>query len=73
MVGSGGERVRRRITHRQIAGLAIAVMTVLFIVQNRDTVQIQLFTMTLTAPLWLLLVVVLGLGVLVGLLLSRRR
>lgn len=66
-------RPPRRITSHQIAALVVAALVVIFIAQNRDPVRIQLFTATLTAPLWLLLVVMVGLGVIVGLLLVRRR
>jgi uncharacterized integral membrane protein len=71
--GNAPVRSRRRITPRRIAALVIAAATVIFVVQNRNVVQVQLFTLTLTASLWLLLVVMAGLGVLIGLLLSRRR
>lgn len=72
---SGGTPVqhRRRITPRQIAALVIIAVTVIFIVQNRDIMQIHLFALTLTSPLWLLLVVMVGLGGLIGFLLGRRR
>ncbi|HXV93722.1 MAG TPA: lipopolysaccharide assembly protein LapA domain-containing protein [Pseudonocardia sp.] len=63
----------RRITARQIAAIVIAVLVVVFIVQNRDRVRIELFTLTLSAPLWLLLTVMALLGLIVGLLLGRRR
>jgi len=62
-----------KITPRQIAALVIIAVTVIFIVQNRDSVQIHLFALTLTSPLWLLLVVMVGLGGLIGFLLGRRR
>jgi uncharacterized integral membrane protein len=52
--------------------LLVAALIVLFIVQNRDTVKIQLFTLTMSAPLWLLLVVMVALGALIGFLLARR-
>jgi uncharacterized integral membrane protein len=53
--------------------LVVAALVVLFIVQNRDIVKIQLFTLSLSAPLWLLLVVMVALGALIGFLLTRRR
>ncbi|MHA6793878.1 hypothetical protein ACVGVM_10280 [Pseudonocardia bannensis] len=48
-------------------------VVVLFIVQNRDTVRIELFALSLTAPLWFLLVVMVALDALVGFLPARRR
>lgn len=63
---------RKRVPTRLIIGLLVAALIVLFIVQNRDTVKIQLFTLTMSAPLWLLLVVMVALGALIGFLLARR-
>jgi putative membrane protein len=53
--------------------LVATALVAIFIAQNRDQVRIQLFTITLTSPLWLILVVVVALGVLIGFLLGRRR
>jgi lipopolysaccharide assembly protein A len=58
---------------RQIVVLVIVVLAALFIVQNRDTVQIGFFTLTVTASLWLLLVIMFVLGAIVGVLVGRRR
>jgi uncharacterized integral membrane protein len=66
-------RPRRRVSPRLIAAIFIVALIVLFIAQNRDTVKIQLFAATLTSPLWLLLVVMAGLGAAIGFLLARRR
>ncbi|HTF51198.1 MAG TPA: LapA family protein [Pseudonocardia sp.] len=66
-------RPRHRVSPRLIAALVVVALAVLFIAQNRDTVQIHLFAATLTSPLWLLLVVMAGLGALIGFLLARRR
>ncbi len=64
---------RKRVPARLIIGLVVAALIALFIVQNRDTVKIHLFTLSVSAPLWLLLVVMVALGMLIGFLLSRRR
>jgi uncharacterized integral membrane protein len=66
-------RPRRRVSPRLIAAMFIVALVVLFIAQNRDTVKIQFFAATLTSPLWLLLVVMAGLGAATGFLLARRR
>ena len=67
------QRGRRRMSPRQILVLVIVVLAALFIVLNRDPVQIRFFTLTVTASLWLLLVVMLVLGAIVGVLVGRRR
>jgi uncharacterized integral membrane protein len=46
---------------------------VVFVLQNRDPVNVYLFTLTLSAPLWLLQVVMIAVGLLLGLVVTRRR
>jgi lipopolysaccharide assembly protein A len=72
---SGGASVGRgrRITPRLVIALLTTALAVIFIAQNRDPVGIQLFTITLASPLWLILVVMVALGLLVGFILGRRR
>ncbi|MCE0761517.1 LapA family protein [Pseudonocardia kujensis] len=66
-------RGRRRITARQVVALVVAVLALVFVLQNRDPVGVHLFTLTLSAPLWLLLVVMIAVGLLLGVVLTRRR
>lgn len=54
-------------------GLALAVVAIAFVVQNRATVQIQLFWLSVAAPMWLVLLAVFAVGWLVGALVRRRR
>ena len=69
----GADVGRRRISPRLIIALVVTALVVIFIAQNRDPVRIQLFVISVTSPLWLLLVVMVVLGVLAGYLLGRRR
>ncbi|MGY1728589.1 lipopolysaccharide assembly protein LapA domain-containing protein [Geodermatophilus sp. SYSU D01062] len=64
---------RRRIRSGQVLALVLAVVTVAFIVQNRDRVTVDLFTVDVSAPLWLILTIVLLIGVLLGMILRSRR
>jgi uncharacterized integral membrane protein len=66
-------RPRRRFSPRLIVALVVVALTLIFMVQNRDIVQIRLFAITLYSPLWLLLVVMAVVGALIGILLTRRR
>ncbi|NKQ52318.1 DUF1049 domain-containing protein [Amycolatopsis sp. K13G38] len=50
----------------------MVVLAIIFIVQNRTEVKVNLFTATLTAPLWLLLTIMTAVGVVVGVLLRWR-
>jgi lipopolysaccharide assembly protein A len=69
----GADVGRRRISPRLVIALVVMALVAIFIAQNRDTVRIQLFAISLTSPLWLLLVVMVVIGVLFGYLLGRRR
>ncbi|MGY1779708.1 lipopolysaccharide assembly protein LapA domain-containing protein [Geodermatophilus sp. SYSU D01036] len=64
---------RRRIRPGQVLALVLAVVTVAFIVQNRDRVTVDLFTVDVSSPLWLILTIVLLIGVLLGMILRSRR
>lgn len=60
--GGAPVRPRHRFTPRLIVALVVVALTLIFMVQNRDIVQIRLFAITLYSPLWLLLVVMGVLG-----------
>ncbi|GAA4714716.1 hypothetical protein GCM10023215_67400 [Pseudonocardia yuanmonensis] len=64
-------RGRRGIGTRQVVALVVAVLTLVVVLQNRDPVDVYLLTVTLSALLWLLLVVVIAVGLLVGLVPTR--
>jgi uncharacterized integral membrane protein len=72
--GDGGRHASRfPFTPRQVAGLVILVLAVVFILQNRHRTVIRFIVPEATAPLWLALSVSAFLGFLVGgLLISRR-
>lgn len=58
---------------KQIVALVVAALTLIFILQNRETVHITFFALTVTAALWFVLLIVLVLGVVVGVLVTRRK
>ncbi len=53
--------------------LVLLVLVVIFVAENRSQVSIDLLVVHVRAWLWLVLAVTAGLGVLIGLLLGRRR
>lgn len=59
-------------TPRRIAALALAGLAILFILQNGGETTLRLFGVSFAAPLWLFTLALLGLGVIIGALLSRR-
>jgi lipopolysaccharide assembly protein A len=63
----------RRISPRLVITLVVIALIAIFIAQNRDEVRVQLFALTLTSPLWLILVVMIAVGGLGGFLTHRRR
>ncbi|MBB3664889.1 MULTISPECIES: LapA family protein [Prauserella salsuginis group] len=73
MTAKPGPHRRFHIGPRQVVALLVAVVVVLFVVQNRDVVDMHLFTIVVSAPLWTALVVVAALGALAGFLLTRKR
>jgi uncharacterized integral membrane protein len=53
--------------------LVIIVLALVFVLQNRREASIYLFNVSITAPLWMTLLITLVVGVVVGLLAHRRR
>jgi len=58
---------------RQIAGLLLLLLAVVFIVENRRSITVRFLIPEVTAPLWLALFVAMMLGVVAGALLARNR
>jgi uncharacterized integral membrane protein len=63
----------RRIGPRQIVALVVIAVTLIFIAQNRDPVQIHFFTLTVTAAMWFMLIIMVALGLIIGWLATRRK
>lgn len=55
------------------APIALIALAAVFIGQNRDRQRVHFLWLTVESPMWLLLAAMLVVGVLVGLLLRRRR
>ena len=53
--------------------ILLAVLAAVFIGQNRSPVSVDFLWVTVTSPLWLLLTAIIVVGVVIGLLLRRRR
>lgn len=71
---TGNDRWQGLIANPRLwLGLALAVIAVAFIVQNRDPVAINLFSLEVAAPQWLTLSVLFGFGLITGLLWGRRQ
>ena len=64
---------RRRVPFRFWVALILVALAALFIAQNRDRPQVHIMWITVESPMWFILTVMLAVGILVGLLLRRRR
>jgi uncharacterized integral membrane protein len=70
---SAKKRPRPAVRPGQVIAAVIVVVAMVFIVQNRDRVRVNLFAIDVTAPVWLLLTIMVLLGMAVGALLRGRR
>ncbi|MGF7121804.1 lipopolysaccharide assembly protein LapA domain-containing protein [Rhodococcus sp. TAF43] len=73
MTTQKSDSILTRVSPTQWAALALAVLAIIFVAQNRHDVSISLFFISVTAPLWLTLLVIFAIGWLVGMLTTRRR
>ncbi|WP_099021862.1 LapA family protein [Mycolicibacterium palauense] len=63
----------RRFAVRYWVALVLVALAAIFIAQNRDRPRIHILWVTVESPMWFVLTVMLVVGILVGLLLGRRR
>ncbi|MCD2194746.1 LapA family protein [Actinomycetospora endophytica] len=59
-------------TSRWVLGVILAVIAVVFILENRQPVEIRLLIPVVTMPLWAALTAMVVIGLLIGFLLRRR-
>ncbi|MEV6065086.1 lipopolysaccharide assembly protein LapA domain-containing protein [Nocardia sp. NPDC052001] len=62
-----------RITPNQWIALVITVLAVIFVAANRNKVSIEFLLVSVTSPLWLILLVMFVIGWIAGLLTARSR
>ncbi len=63
----------RRFALRYWVAIALVALAGTFILQNREQHRVHVLWISVDAPMWLLLSAMLAVGVIVGLLLGRRR
>jgi lipopolysaccharide assembly protein A len=71
--GSPPEPPKRRISGRLVAGLILIVLLVIFGVENTRSVKMRLIIPEIRAPLFLALLIAAVVGVLIGLVIRRKR
>lgn len=69
---AAGGRVRRFALRYWVA-LILVALAAIFIAQNRDRANIHILWITVAAPMWSIFAGLLVVGIMVGLLLRRRR
>lgn len=62
-----------KVSFAQWLGLVIAVLAIIFVFTNTDTTRITFYGLQLSGPTWLILLIVLAVGWLIGLLTGRKR
>ncbi|MGW0177931.1 LapA family protein [Nocardia sp. NPDC003345] len=62
-----------RITPNQWLALVVTVLAVVFIFANRDRVDIEFLLVTITSPMWLILLIMFLAGMVAGWLFRRSR
>ena len=60
-------------TPRRIVALGLALLGLIFILQNRDDASLQLLGFQVTGPQWLASLTLLATGIAIGVLLGTRR
>lgn len=63
----------RRFALRYWVAIILVALAAIFIAQNRDRPRVHILWITVESPMWFILTVMLVVGILVGLLLRRRR
>ena len=63
----------RRFALRYWVAIVLAALSATFILQNRERQSVHVLWITVESTMWLLLTAMLGVGVVIGLLLGRRR
>lgn len=69
---TAGGRVRRFAVRYWVA-LILVALAAIFVAQNRDRVGVHVLWVTVSSPMWFILAIIFFVGLLIGLLLHRRR
>ena len=69
---SSGGRMRRFALRYWVVIILIALAAI-FVAQNRDRVGVHVLWITVNSPMWFILTIIFFVGLLIGLLLRRRR
>jgi uncharacterized integral membrane protein len=62
-----------RVALRYWVAVILVALAAIFVAQNRERVGVHVLWVTVESPMWFILVIIFVVGVLIGLLLRRRR
>ncbi|MFE3442856.1 hypothetical protein ACFXNW_07480 [Nocardia sp. NPDC059180] len=63
----------QRVSPTQWVALVLTILAVIFILQNRTKVSIEILAVTITSPMWIILLLLFIIGWVAGVLTMRRR
>jgi uncharacterized integral membrane protein len=67
------QAARHRLAPRMVTGGVLGALAIVFVIENRQQIDVRLLVPVVTMPLWTALAALLLIGVLVGFLLRVRR
>ncbi|MET8871834.1 hypothetical protein [Nocardia sp. NPDC004604] len=73
MNSTDSRSILSRISPTQWVALAVTVMAVIFVAENRNKVSIEFLLITIRSPLWLILLIMFAVGWVTGVMTMRRR
>jgi putative membrane protein len=71
--GTTSSNIFAKVSPAGWAALILAIIAVIFVLQNRDSTSITLFWIDVTSPLWFTLLMIFVVGWVVGILMMRGR
>ncbi|MFD6399020.1 hypothetical protein [Nocardia sp. NPDC060249] len=73
MNDSAGKRsLLRRVSPTQWVAIALSILAVVFVLENRGKVSVEILLITVSSPMWLILLAMFIVGWITGVLTTRR-
>lgn len=63
----------RRFAMRYWLALILVALAAIFVAQNRERVRVHVLWVSVDSPMWILLTIIFVIGIVIGLLLHRRK
>ncbi|MFJ2666437.1 hypothetical protein ACIO14_19030 [Nocardia fluminea] len=69
---AGKRSLLSRVSPTQWVAIALSIVAVVFVLQNRGKVSVEILLVTVSSPMWLILLAMFVIGWIVGVLTTRR-